>query len=84
MVSSELAGFNGLVSNYFILDGNDLCEMSLQDNKLELKTQQKYQLKDNNINNFNLSPDPFPHWTIKEIEEQYESSIRALSFGGRL
>ena len=84
MVSSELAGFNGLVSNYFILDRNDLCEMSLQDNKLELKTQQKYQLKDNNINNFNLSPDPFPHWTIKEIEEQYESSIRALSFGGRL
>ena len=84
MVSSELAGFNGLVSNYFILDGNDLCEMSLQDNKLELKTQQQYQLKDNNINNFNLSPDPFPHWTIKEIEEQYESSIRALSFGGRL
>ena len=84
MVSSELAGFNGLVSNYFILDGNDLCEMSLEDNKLELKTQQKYQLKDNNINNFNLSPDPFPHWTIKEIEEQYESSIRALSFGGRL
>ena len=84
IVSSELAGFNGLVSNYFILDGNDLCEMSLQDNKLELKTQQKYQLKDNNINNFNLSPDPFPHWTIKEIEEQYESSIRALSFGGRL
>ena len=84
MVSSELAGFNGLVSNYFILDGNDLCEMSLEDNKLELKTQQKYQLKDNNINNFNLSSDPFPHWTIKEIEEQYESSIRALSFGGRL
>ena len=84
MVSSELAGFNGLVSNYFILDRNDLCEMSLEDNKLELKTQQKYQLKDNNINNFNLSPDPFPHWTIKEIEEQYESSIRALSFGGRL
>ena len=84
MVSSELAGFNGLVSNYFILDGNDLCEMSLEDNKLELKTQQKYQLKDNNINNFNLSPYPFPYWTIKEIEEQYESSIRALSFGGRL
>jgi glutamine---fructose-6-phosphate transaminase (isomerizing) len=29
-------------------------------------------------------PEPFAHWTLKEIYEQPESMARALSFGGRL
>jgi len=32
----------------------------------------------------NLSPDPYPHWTIKEIMEQPQAVSRALNFGGRL
>ncbi|KAL0481483.1 glutamine-fructose-6-phosphate transaminase [Acrasis kona] len=31
-----------------------------------------------------LSPDPYPHWTIKEIMEQPQAVSRALNFGGRL
>ena len=31
-----------------------------------------------------LSPDPHPHWTIKECLEQPEAIFRALAFGGRL
>jgi len=31
-----------------------------------------------------LTPDPYPHWTIKEIHEQHESCLRAISHGGRL
>jgi len=31
-----------------------------------------------------LSPEPFPHWTIKEIMEQPEAIARALNYGGRL
>jgi glutamine---fructose-6-phosphate transaminase (isomerizing) len=31
-----------------------------------------------------LSPDPYPHWTIKEIMEQPSSISRALNFGGRI
>ena len=30
-----------------------------------------------------LSPDPYPHWTIKECYEQPEALARALGFGGR-
>src|SRR5690606_3611472 len=30
------------------------------------------------------SPDPFPHWTLKEIFEQPEAAFRALNQGGRL
>jgi glucosamine--fructose-6-phosphate aminotransferase (isomerizing) len=31
-----------------------------------------------------LTPEPYRHWTIKEINEQVESSLRAISLGGRL
>ncbi len=84
IISSEQSGFNGLVSNYFILDGNDLCEIELIDNSLSIKTNKKYELKNTNNENFDLTPDPYPHWTMKEINEQYEASLRAITFGGRL
>jgi len=84
MISSEQSGFDGKVSNYFILEGNDLCEISYNSGKINIKTDKKYKLKDTINENFDLTPYPYDHWTIKEIEEQYDASLRALSFGGRL
>jgi len=34
--------------------------------------------------NIELSPSPYPHWTIKEIMEQPEAIARTLNYGGRL
>jgi glucosamine--fructose-6-phosphate aminotransferase (isomerizing) len=31
-----------------------------------------------------LTSYPYPHWTIKEIHEQHDSCLRAISHGGRL
>uniref|UniRef100_A0A0G4HC19 Glutamine--fructose-6-phosphate aminotransferase [isomerizing] n=1 Tax=Chromera velia CCMP2878 TaxID=1169474 RepID=A0A0G4HC19_9ALVE len=31
-----------------------------------------------------VSPDPYPHWTLKEIHEQPKSLARALNYGGRI
>lgn len=31
-----------------------------------------------------LSPHPYPHWTIKEINDQPKALGRALNFGGRI
>ena len=84
MISSEQSGFDGKVTNYFILEGNDLCEISYESGKINIKTENKYKLKDTINENFDLTPYPYDHWTIKEIEEQYDASLRALSFGGRL
>ena len=35
-------------------------------------------------NKNDLTPDPYTHWTIKEIYEQMDSSLRSMSLGGRL
>jgi len=84
IVSSEQSGFHGLVNNYFILDSNDICIITKNDNKIHIDTNKKYDLYDTLSTNFDLSPTPYPYWTIKEINEQFDASLRAISLGGRL
>ena len=84
MVASEQSGFNGLVNNYFVLDSNDICIISKEDNKFTVNTTNKYELKDT-IKGYDITlPDDYNHWTLKEIDEQFDSSLRAISLGGRL
>ena len=54
MISSEQSGFDGKVTNYFILEGNDLCEISYESGKINIKTENKYKLKDDKYNNESL------------------------------
>tara|TARA_B110000037_G_C17087686_1_gene492649 strand:+ start:94 stop:1923 length:1830 start_codon:yes stop_codon:yes gene_type:complete len=85
IITSEQSGFNGLVNNYIILDNNDICEISCSDDNIcKINTKHEYKKKNIYYKNFDLTPEPYLHWTIKEIHEQYESSLRAINFGGRL
>ena len=85
-ISSEAAGFCGKVKSYFCLENNDICIIEKNEKNITIDTEKNY--KDNSIKNNstkgNLTPEPYPHWTIKEIEEQSDSILRALNLGGRL
>ena len=84
MVASEQSGFCGLVNNYIVLGSNDICIINKEEDNISINTNNKYELKNTVKGNFQLTPEPYDHWTIKEIEEQVESSMRAISLGGRL
>ncbi len=84
LVASELSGFHNLVSNYFILENNDICEIELKNGKINYTTKNKYELKSAKNSKIILTPEPYKHWTLKEIYEQYDASLRTISFGGRL
>lgn len=84
MMASEISGFAGKIKNYFVLENNDLANISLENNKINITTDNIYKNKKINNINFDLTPEPYPHWTIKEIMEQPESILRAISFGGRI
>ena len=84
LISSEQSGFCGVVSNYIVLESNDICIIERKDGEIKINTSNKYIPKETIKGNFDLTPDPYDHWTIKEIEEQVESSMRAISLGGRL
>jgi len=84
LVSSEQAGFGSSVSNYICLNDQDITVVRRINNKVKFENMHNYELKKITTLPNELSPEPYSHWTIKEIHEQYESSIRAISFGGRL
>jgi glucosamine--fructose-6-phosphate aminotransferase (isomerizing) len=84
LLASEQAGFNNLVNNYFILQNNDICILEKDEKIITCDTNEKYQLKKIVSGKIENNPSPFQHWTLKEIHEQYESTLRTISFGGRI
>ena len=84
MVTSEQVGFCGKVNNYLVLDDGDICSITSNNNTIRVDTVHQYQFMNINTNETCITPDPYPHWTIKEIHEQIDSSLRAISLGGRL
>lgn len=86
MVASEQSGFAGFVTNYVCLENGDVVVLrkDTNTNKVMFEQMNTYDVKNITIIDSQLSPDPYPHWTIKEINEQYDAAVRAISLGGRL
>ena len=84
LISSEQAGFARHVKNYISIDNNELVELEKVNGKIQFGHIGKYKIRRVKLEKFALSPDPYPHWTLKEINEQFDSSLRAMGMGGRL
>jgi glucosamine--fructose-6-phosphate aminotransferase (isomerizing) len=84
MYSSEQSGFSDYVTNYVDLKDDDLAVLRKVNDRIVFDKQNNYNKRDVTIRDAKLTPEPYPHWTIKEITEQYESSIRAINMGARL
>tara|TARA_B100000524_G_scaffold348390_2_gene252776 strand:- start:735 stop:2567 length:1833 start_codon:yes stop_codon:yes gene_type:complete len=84
IITSEQSGFCNMTNNYFVLNNNDICIITRKNNELSILTKDMYEFKDVYTKKMALTPDPYPHWTIKEINEQPESCLRAISLGARL
>ena len=84
LVSSEQSGFCNKTNKYICLGSKDICTLEKQNDRVIIKTKYKYNNHKISFKDYSLKPDPYKYWTIKEINEQIESSNRAISFGGRL
>ena len=84
LVVSEKSGFCNKVQQYIVLNNLDICQITKVNNNIQITTSVQYtSLKlDKNIEC--LTPDPYPHWTIKEIYEQPKSSFNAINMGRRI
>lgn len=83
IATSEQSGFCNLVSNYITLQNDDIC--IIDRNSLEIKTSGKYE-KSSQVSTMHreLTPDPFAHWTLKEIHYQPSVVLNAINNGGRI
>lgn len=84
LIASEQSAFCNRINNYIALNNQDICKLTLVDNKINMFTKESYKSIQINNSNLDLTPDPFMYWTEKEIYEQVDSSLRAISLGGRL
>ena len=87
MIVSEQSAFCNKINNYIVLKNNDICCLTnnIKKKKIEMKTRfLNYLSKDIIICENVLTPDPYKHWTEREIFEQSESALRAISLGARI
>ena len=86
MVTSEQSGFNNQVNTYITLENDDICTISLTEKKAPtIATTNSYD--ENNITiqlSQNMTPEPYAHWTIKEIYEQPTAIQNSINMGGRI
>jgi len=82
IVASEIAGFCNIVNQYIILENEDF--ISLNFNNFSQMNLNRYKVHQVDNVEMTLSPHPYQHWMLKEIEEQPQSLMRSLNNGGRL
>jgi len=86
LVVSEQSGFCNKFQNYFVLDNYDICTITKKNVQIVIDTQKEYELKKiiKNSINYIFTPEPYPHWMLKEICEQTQSIKRVIKLGSRI
>jgi len=85
MATSEVSGFVNQMKHYYTVKNNDLIIFSQQDG-IKTTSAASASLKKMTCHNeaIVLSPDPYKHWTLKEIHEQKDTLLRATNNGARI
>eukprot|EP00968_Pinguiococcus_pyrenoidosus_P024564 scaffold4847_cov265-Pinguiococcus_pyrenoidosus.AAC.8 len=78
-VASETAAFSKYTKNFIALQDGEIGVVKADGSGLDLSRVESAPDQD-----ILLSPEPYPHWTIRECLEQPQAIARALAFGGRL
>ena len=84
IITSEQSGFCNKINTYIALQNDDICYIELKDDKININYSILYDKKNVNLTNYEKTPDPYAHWTIKEIYEQPLKILNAINFGGRI
>lgn len=86
MIVSECYGFDRKIKRYFCLDNHDIIQLTKEDDKVVMKSfgNKLYENIKLDLSEEVQTPEPYPHWTIKEINEQSTSCIYATGMGGRI
>ena len=82
LVSSEQLPLSTYFTNFISLQDGDIVRITKQDGRIQFQHQYTNHVIENRVSETTCHP--YPHWTIKEIQEQPDSLLRTLNMGGRL
>ncbi|CDI82980.1 glucosamine--fructose-6-phosphate aminotransferase (isomerizing), putative [Eimeria acervulina] len=80
-IASEPAALARHTSQYLMLQDGEIAIVTSKGIDQLLESRDMHRISAETVE---TSPDPFPHWTLKEIFEQPQSLARALNYGGRI
>lgn len=78
-VASETSAFNRYTKNFISMKDGEIGVLHADGRTLDLTRKQV--APDQQVK---LSPEPYAHWTLKELTEQPEAIANSLNFGGRM
>lgn len=84
MVASEQSGFCKYVNHYICLNDKDIVTLTKENGKVNFSKKHDYKVRAITVEIGSNTPDPYEHWTLKEINEQFDSTLRAMGMGGRI
>ena len=84
IVTSEQSGFCNMISNYITLHNDDICIIEKTEKTINMTTKHTYTNKKLSVLESELTPFPYKHWTLKEINEQPRVVLNSINKGGRI
>jgi glucosamine--fructose-6-phosphate aminotransferase (isomerizing) len=84
IITSEQSGFCNMVNNYITLHNDDICVIEKTNSRITTTTTHFYTKKNVTLIESELSPFPYEHWTLKEINEQPKVVLNSINKGGRI
>jgi len=80
-IASETSAFSKYTKSFVALKDGEIGVVRANDSSLDLLSSRVETAPDHFIE---LTPDPYPHFTLKECIEQPEAIARSLSYGARI
>jgi glucosamine--fructose-6-phosphate aminotransferase (isomerizing) len=86
MVSSECYGFDHKITKYISLESNDIVSLCKENDIVAIKSHANTIYEKRRFEGIAeaTTPTPYPHWTLKEINEQSIACVAATGNGGRI
>lgn len=84
IITSEQSGFCNKINNYITLHNDDICIITKTYDSVTVNTSQKYIKKNVIFLETELTPQPYLHWTLKEINDQPNVVLNSINKGGRI
>ena len=86
MVSSECYGFDHKITKYVSLASNDIVSLCKENGKVVMKSCGNTVYEKRRFEGIAdaINPAPYPHWTLKEINDQSVACVAATGNGGRI
>jgi glucosamine--fructose-6-phosphate aminotransferase (isomerizing) len=81
IATSESSGFLNQMTNYFVIENNDLVVLSIDGG---IRSNIIYKHVKSQNTSYDLTPHPYEHWTLKEIMYQSQSLLNSLNNGARI